>query len=80
MRDPPPVPRLAEPTTGTATLCTALRDALAGGDGVALRSPDPADPAAMSYAELDRAAPTLKVKRPIVTEHFADLVDELYER
>jgi long-chain acyl-CoA synthetase len=52
------LPHLAEPTTatGTRTLCTALRDALARGDGVALRSPDPDDPAALTYAELERAA------------------------
>jgi long-chain acyl-CoA synthetase len=34
--------------------------------------------------DLDEAqgelTPTLKVKRPVVTEHFAGLVDELYAR
>ncbi len=50
--------QLSVPSTTTApqTLPAVLRTAIASHSGVAMRSPDPGDPNALSYAEVGRAA------------------------
>ena len=50
--------QLSVPPTTTApqTLPAVLRTAIASHSGVAMRSPDPSDPNALSYAEVGRAA------------------------
>jgi long-chain acyl-CoA synthetase len=56
MTTQPTVPPTAATGTIPQTLPTVLRTAIASHSGVAMRSPDPHDPYALSYADVGRAA------------------------